>query len=130
MFGEVGGKTYLDWFNKRVTRIGLHTCGAGGNSKPVSLRAYALARAGRVDEARELQAMLADVSRTRYVPPYAEALVALGLNEDDRVFACLERAYEVRDVHLVFLSVDPKWDRLRDMPRFGALLEGCGFMTS
>jgi len=36
IFGEVGGKNYLEWFNKRVTRIGMHTCGAGGNSKPVA----------------------------------------------------------------------------------------------
>jgi len=36
VYGDLNGKNYLDWFNKRVTRIGLHTCGAGGNSKPVA----------------------------------------------------------------------------------------------
>jgi TolB-like protein/Tfp pilus assembly protein PilF len=100
---------------------------SGGNSKPVSLRGYVLARAGRLDEAREVQAMLDDVARTRYVPPYAQALVALGLQEDDRALAALERACEARDVHLVFLPVDPKWDRLREHPSFRAVLERCGF---
>jgi hypothetical protein len=33
-----------------------------------------------------------------------------------------------RDVHLVFLPVDAKWDAYRDDPRFEALLARCGFM--
>lgn len=34
IFGEVDGKSYLEWFEKRVTRIGIHTCGSGG--KPIA----------------------------------------------------------------------------------------------
>jgi hypothetical protein len=41
--------------------------------------------------------------------------------------ASLDRAYEARDVHLVFLPVDPRWDAYRSDPRFGALVERCGF---
>lgn len=36
IFGNLDGQAYLDWFKKRVTRIGLHTCGGGGASKPVA----------------------------------------------------------------------------------------------
>jgi hypothetical protein len=32
-----------------------------------------------------------------------------------------------RDVHLIFLTVDPKWDPYRGDPRFEALLARCGF---
>ena len=39
----------------------------------------------------------------------------------------LERAYASRDVHLLFLPVDPKWDRFRAQPRFEVLLQQCGF---
>lgn len=100
---------------------------SGGNSKPVSLRGYVLAKAGRREEAQEVLAMLADVSRSRYMPPYAKALVALGLEQDELAFDHLERAYEVGDVHLLFLTVDEKWDRVRSHPRFHAVLRRCGF---
>ena len=100
---------------------------SGGNSKPISLRGYLLARLGKVKDAREALGMLEEVSRSRYMPPYAMALVYAGLGETDAVFEWLDRAYAVRDVHLVFLTVDPKWDPYRADPRFGALLERCGF---
>jgi tetratricopeptide (TPR) repeat protein len=100
---------------------------SGGNSKPLSLKGYLLARLGKLKDAREVLGMLEEVSRIRYVPPYAMALVQAGLNEQETVFEWLERAYAVRDVHLVFLTVDPKWDPYRAEPRFGALLERCGF---
>jgi TolB-like protein/Flp pilus assembly protein TadD len=100
---------------------------SGGNSKPISLRGYLLARLGKLDDAREVLGVLQEVSQSRYVPPYAMALVHAGLGERETVFEWLDRAYLVRDVHLAFLTVDPKWDAYRADPRFGALLERCGF---
>ena len=100
---------------------------SGSNSKPVSLRGYLLARAGRANEAREILRRLETLSRERYVPPYATAIVHAGLGERDEVFDWLEKAYAARDVHLIFLTVDPKWDPYRADPRFEALLARCGF---
>jgi len=100
---------------------------SGGNSKPLSLRGYLHAKLGQVDEAREMLGLLEEVSRSRYVPPYAMALVHAGLGEPEAVFEWLERAYLVHDVHLMFLTVDPKWDSYRVAPRFGILLQRCGF---
>ncbi|HSM15209.1 MAG TPA: tetratricopeptide repeat protein, partial [Thermoanaerobaculia bacterium] len=99
---------------------------SGANSKPVSLSGYVLARSGRTEAARAVLARLEETSRTRFVPPYALALVHAGLGETSAALDWLERAERVRDVHLVFLPVDPKWDPLRDDPRFVALLERCG----
>ena len=67
------------------------------------------------------------LSRKRYVPPYALALVHAGLGEHDAVFEWLDRAFDVHDVHLIYLPVDPKWDPYRSDPRFEALLTRCGF---
>jgi len=61
------------------------------------------------------------------VPPAAFALVHAGLGNADAMFAWLGRAVDARDVHLVFLPVDAKWDRYRADPRFAALLARCGF---
>lgn len=100
---------------------------SGSNSKIVSLRGHLLAKIGRTAEAREVLKALEAVARERYVPPYALALVLAGLGERDAAFARLEEALGARDVHLIFLPVDPKWDPYRDDPRFRALLERCGF---
>jgi TolB-like protein/Flp pilus assembly protein TadD len=100
---------------------------SGGNSKPIALRGYLLARRGDTGAARELLALLEDVATRQYVPPYAIALVYAGLNTEEMVFRWLERALAARDVHLMFLSVDPKWDTLRADPRYTALLERSGF---
>ena len=102
---------------------------SGQNSKPISLTGYILARSGRTAEARDLLGALELASRQRYVPPYALALVHAGLGDADAAFEWLERAYAARDVHLMFLTVDVKWDRYRSDPRFGDLLARCGFTT-
>ncbi len=103
---------------------------SGSNSKTLSLRGYVLAKDGRVVEARALLATLETVSRQRYVPPYTFALIHAGLGDREAVFEWLERAYAARDVHLIYLPVDAKWDAYRDDPRFIALLERCNFMRT
>jgi TolB-like protein/DNA-binding winged helix-turn-helix (wHTH) protein len=100
---------------------------SGQNSKTVALRGYVLGRAGRAAEARDVLRTLQTVALDRYVPSYAMALVYAGLDERDAVFEWLERAYAARDVHLIFLPVDPKWDDYRQDPRFLTLLSRCGF---
>jgi TolB-like protein len=100
---------------------------SGGNSKVVSLRGYIYAKTGRVKEAHEVLNTLELISRERYVPPYASALVYAGLGAYDSAMDSLERAFEARDVHLVFLPVDPKWNPMRSDARFKQLLARCNF---
>ncbi len=100
---------------------------SGGNSKSIALRGYLFARLGRTDEARDVLTTLDAVSRERYVPPYATALVYAGLGDRDAALEWLERAYNAHDVHLAFLPVDPKWDAFRADARFAALIGRCTF---
>ena len=104
------------------------------NSKAISLNGYLLAKMGNTDAARDvlktLEAASHDGDVPRYVPPYASALVYLGLGERDTAFEWLNKAFDVRDVHLIYLPVDPKWDAYRSDPRFVDLLARCGFPTS
>lgn len=103
---------------------------SAANSKVMALRGYLFARVGRTDEALEVVSTLAAISRERYVPPYAMALVHAGLGQQELAMDWLDRAYESRDVHLAFLPVDPKWDAFRSDPRFVGLLWRCDFNRS
>ena len=102
------------------------------NSKAISLRGYVLAKAGQDNEAREVLKTLEEWSRDRdrYVPPYAMALVHLGLTRRTKRSPGSSKAYAARDVHLIYLPVDPKWDPYRADPRFVDLLARCGFPAS
>jgi hypothetical protein len=102
----------------------------GGNSKPVPTKGYVLGRAGSAKETRVILEELMNRSRGRYVPHYALALVQAGLGERESVHDTLDAAYAARDVNVVFLTVDPKWDDYRSEPRFKQLLDRCRFMTA
>jgi TolB-like protein/Flp pilus assembly protein TadD len=103
---------------------------SGNNSKPIALRGYILAKSGSSREAEATLLELARQGEARYVPPCAAAMVYAGLGDADAMFASLEHAYAVRDVHLVMMTVDPKWDAYRDDPRFQSLMRRCGFAVS
>lgn len=100
---------------------------SGRNFKSLAYRGHALARMGEVQEARAVVAALEATARERYVPPFVIALVHAGLGEHEAAFEWLEHAYVTRDIHLVFLTVDPRLDGLRGDPRFADLLARCQF---
>jgi len=100
---------------------------SNGNSKSIAIRGYILAKQGRTQEAQQLLSTLETVSRDRYVPPYAHALVYAGLGEQAMALQFLERAHQAHDVHLAFLTHDPQWDPSREDSRFIRLLERCAF---
>jgi TolB-like protein len=102
---------------------------SNGNSKPVSVAACTQARIGCHNEALVALAGLQQRSQEHYVPPYALALIYAGLNEDAKVFEWLNNAVSCRNVHLIYLPIDPKWDSFRQEERFQDILRRCHFET-
>jgi len=99
---------------------------SGVSTHPLAFLSYALAKLGKQAEARAVLEELLKLSKERYVSPYNIALVYNGLGERDETLAWLERAYEQRDARMTFLKVEPKWNNLRDDPRFQDLLRRVG----
>ncbi len=97
-----------------------------GNTEALSLKGYTLAGMGRRAEAEQVLRTLLETARTRFVPPYNVALLFAGLGDSDNAYEWLEKARLHRDVHMVFLTVEPKWDRFRGEPRFRSLMGDCG----
>ena len=87
---------------------------------------YALAKSGKEAEALSILEWFLKSSAERQVSPYNIALVYNGLGKRDEALAWLERAYAQRASGIVFLKVEPKWNDLRDDPRFQDLLRRIG----
>lgn len=99
---------------------------SGVSTHPIAFAGYALAKSGKQAEARsELEGLL-KLSTERYVPAYNVALIYNGLGERDETLAWLERGFEQRGALLIFLKVEPKWNNLREDPRFVDLLRRVG----
>jgi serine/threonine protein kinase/Tfp pilus assembly protein PilF len=96
----------------------------GENSSDLCFMAKALAQAGRHAEAEAIRKKL-ETSK-EYVSPAELAVVYIGLDDKERAFASLERAYTARDLQLQFLGVDPNFDDIRSDPRFTELLRRVG----
>ena len=82
--------------------------------------------AGRTADARKVLTELEQMAKQRYVSPYNNALVYVGLGEKDEALDWLKKADEERNDYLIYLKVEPLFDSLRADPRFGELLKRVG----
>jgi TolB-like protein/Tfp pilus assembly protein PilF len=84
--------------------------------------ACAYAAAGQREEALRLLRQLKERAAQVYISPFSIAQIHAALHEPDEVFAWLEIAYQKRDPKLVYLRIGPRWDWVREDPRFASLL--------
>jgi len=93
------------------------------SSETVAFGAYALARSGKLAEAQAARDEMLEASKTRWIPPYNFALVYNAIGESGKALDYLEKAFAEKDVRMVFLKVEPKWNNLRHEPRFIELMK-------
>ncbi|MGH7481933.1 MAG: TPR end-of-group domain-containing protein, partial [Longimicrobiales bacterium] len=87
---------------------------------------YALACAGRADEAKATHDRLREHADRHYTSPYYLAVALLGLGREDEALAALERAAAARSPQLVYLKMEPLFAPLHVRPRFQAVLRTVG----
>ena len=109
----------LEWFRK-------------GQALESSVRSYdafivrALAALDRRDEAEEILARLEDESKQTYIRAEVLAMGYAALEDRDRAFLCLERAFQTRSAGLIYLHLDPGYAALHGDPRFASLVQRIG----
>lgn len=89
--------------------------------------AYADARSGNRTESLNLLDQILSASKRTYTSPYAIAYVLAGLDDKDKAFECLERAYTDRVAMMGLLRYDPLFKPLRPDPRFQDLIRRMKF---
>ncbi len=124
-------QTHL-WFGRPYLEKGMYAAAiaelqravqlSGESTMSLAVLGHAYASAGRGDEARAILERLEERAGQQYVPSYWIALIHIGLDDRDRAFAWLERAYRERSSWLAWIKVEPRFDRLRSDPRFAALI--------
>ena len=98
---------------------------SGRNPAAAAALGHALAGGERSEALALLDELTARAARG-YVSPYCIALLHAGLGDADSALACLRQALDAHDFWLVWMVREPRFDTLRDDPRFGALADRIG----
>jgi len=91
-----------------------------------SALARTFALSGKRKLALKLLHELERLAKDRYVSPFEFASIHLALGQMDTGYDWLERACQDRSFELILLKVDPRFDALRDDPRFIAAVKRLG----
>ncbi|MBV9303322.1 MAG: winged helix-turn-helix domain-containing protein [Acidobacteriaceae bacterium] len=102
-----------------------HIC-SDGQPAAVAALGHSFAMAGREHDAEQALSELDRLSRYRYVSPYWRGIIHVGLGTRDLAFESLDQALSERDVWLMWLKVEPRFDLLRSDPRFDRLIRSVG----
>jgi TolB-like protein/Tfp pilus assembly protein PilF len=88
---------------------------------------YALAKAGKTEESREILSTLIEEAKTKYVSWLGISDLYKGLGEKDHAFAALELAYQQGDSRMITVRARADLDSFwKNDPRFGELLKKVG----
>ena len=96
---------------------------SGKWSAPLGAWGAVCALAGRIEEAHDTIGELQNVAHKSYVPPGYIAVIHAMCGEKDAAFEWAGKAVERRDPLILPANVSPGFDRIRDDPRFQALLQ-------
>jgi len=109
-------------FDQAIAELRVADAYYGHQSISLAELGYAYGISGRKSESGKVLQELAKRSKESYVPSGLVAAVYMGLGDTDRALTWLEKGYAERDLWLVSLKVDPRFDALRSNPRFQDLL--------
>jgi tetratricopeptide (TPR) repeat protein len=99
---------------------------SGNSTENLALLAYGYVKSGNHEKALEIIKELDKLSVRSYVSKYFLASIQAALGDKDNAFKSLESAYKERDLDLIFLMIDPKFDILRSDPRYEMMLKKIG----
>jgi len=94
-----------------------------GFSRYLAGLGYAYAVMGKRSETESIINSLKERTSKEYVSLYLLGAIYVALGEKDLAFEYLEKAYEERDLDIIYLKIHQMWDDIRNDPRYKALLK-------
>lgn len=88
---------------------------------------HALGLVGRTDEAAIILSELIEQESEARAEPIHVAMVHIGLGNYDQAIDWLEKAFEARNSHMLYIKQGAHFDPLRSDPRFNSLLNRMGW---
>lgn len=92
----------------------------------VSELGYAYAASGQRVEAQKIVRQLEERAAHEYIDAMLIAYIHVALGQKDEAFVWFEKGYHERSGVMPWLKCEPKWDPIRDDPRFANLLPRIG----
>lgn len=96
------------------------------SSRMQAALARSLAMCGKRQLAMKTLRDLEQLAKERYVSPFDFASIYFGLGQPNPGFQWLNKAGQDRAFELISINVDPRFDALRDDPRFNAVVRQVG----
>ena len=88
--------------------------------------AHFYAVSGQHERALSELAELERIGETKYVSSFGLGLICVGLGNNDRAFEHFDKAVQEHCDMLIYLNVEPRFDRIRFDPRFKMLMNKVG----
>jgi adenylate cyclase len=123
------GRPYLEkgMYDQAISELETAVKLSGEGTLALAMLGHGLASAGRKEDSQKILDQLLERSKTKYVPSYWVAVVYNGLKDREEVLKWLGKAFEERSSWLVWCNVEPRFDWLRDDPRFSSLMSAMKF---
>lgn len=123
------GRPYLEkgMYQEAIAELETAVKLSGEGTLALGMLGHGLASAGRVEQAEEVLEKLFERAKTKYVPSYWIAVIYNGMRDRDRAVEWLRKAYTERSSWLVWCSVEPRFDWLRQDPGFVGLVKAMKF---
>lgn len=118
------GRTYVSQkrYDAGIAEYNQAIAISGRRPALVALLGYAHGMAGRKSETEKLLHELEASSSPRLVLPNNFISIYLGLNDKKKAMEWMERNFRERQSAIIVLGIEPKYDALRDEPRFQEML--------
>jgi tetratricopeptide (TPR) repeat protein len=126
------GRCYVEkgMYRKALAEFQLARTLSEDSSETLAAIGHAYAASGRRDEALGVVEELVAMTGRSYVSPYSLAIIHTCLGAKDEALALLEKAFEDHAEWIIYLTLDPKLDNLRNEPRFLELARRLGLPDS
>jgi adenylate cyclase len=121
-------RVYTRAYQKGIQAISDSLALEGGDPRLSPDLAFIYGLIGKKVETRKILAKVLELARIYRVSPGHIGMIYIGLDEREQALTWLEKAYGQHSPMMAWLKVDPRFDSIRQEPRFQALMQRVGLV--